>query len=109
MRYYLNLSFGGDNGGRFPLALVSVFSDPDYQVLQDSFGTCYICQYQGDTALKMVDVKSIQALVAMIPDYHVTEDGAIITPEDTYFLMEKLTLPITQRFRLEEDEEDDEQ
>ena len=107
MRYYLNLSFGGDNGGRFPLALVSVFSDPNYRVLQESFGTSYICQYQGDTALKMIDVKSIQALVAMIPDYRVGEDGTIVTPVDTFFLMEKLTLPITQRFRLEEEEEDD--
>ena len=55
----------------------------------------------------MIDVKSIQALVAMIPDYCVGEDGTIVTPVDTFFLMEKLTLPITQRFRLEEEEEDD--
>ena len=55
----------------------------------------------------MIDVKSIQALVAMIPDYEVTADGTIVEPENRWFLMEKLTLPITQRFRLEEEEEED--
>ncbi len=100
------MSFG-INGGEYPLALVSVYSNPDRQILEESFGTSYTCQYQGDNALKVIDVKSIQALVAMIPDYKVTADGTIVEPENRGFLMEKLTLPITQRFCLEEDDEDE--
>ena len=42
VRYYFSLSFG-DNGGEYPLALLSVYSNPDRQILEESFGTNHIC------------------------------------------------------------------
>ena len=60
-----------------------------------------------NAASQVIDVKPIQALVAMVPNYWVTEEGRVITPENAWFLMEKLTLPILERFHIEEDEDDD--
>ncbi|KAG1758651.1 hypothetical protein EDD22DRAFT_763683, partial [Suillus occidentalis] len=49
------------------LALVSLYSAPDYHILRESYNTLYSCTYQGDTALVFVEVSTIQAVVAMVP------------------------------------------
>jgi len=54
------------------LALVSVFSPPDQNVLELSHHAAYICHHRGTDALTVVHVKSINSVVAMVPDYHVT-------------------------------------
>jgi hypothetical protein len=66
----------------YSLALVSLFSPPDQEILDVSSHAAYICQHGGTDALTVVDVKAITAVVSMVPDYQVTADGDIIVPEN---------------------------
>ena len=72
----------------YSLALVSVFSPSDLDVLKLSNNATYIC-YRGEPeVLSVVDVKTINTVVAMVPDFQVTADGNIIIPENRFFLVE---------------------
>ncbi|KAH9953257.1 hypothetical protein BC827DRAFT_1146563, partial [Russula dissimulans] len=55
------------DGEDIALGLVSLFSKPDPTLLQCSVRTLWSCEYQGDSALVFIDVKSIQAVISMIP------------------------------------------
>ena len=56
-----------DQDHKVALALVSLFSDPDPTLLRLSVNTLWSCEYQGDAALRFIDIRSIQAVVAMVP------------------------------------------
>ncbi|KAL0562754.1 hypothetical protein V5O48_019325, partial [Marasmius crinis-equi] len=96
----------------YPLAMVSVFSEPDQDLLKESHNTVYVCQYRGQHAMKVINVKQIKALVAMVPDFHISADNSTITPPDSYFLVEKPSLQEQEFFGLgdvgEQDDDDDE-
>lgn len=47
--------------------MVSLYSAPDAGLLRESLGTVWSCQYQGDTGMRVVDVKSLQSVVAIVP------------------------------------------
>ncbi|KAG2362743.1 hypothetical protein BDR07DRAFT_1191202, partial [Suillus spraguei] len=49
------------------LALVSLYSMPDYDLLRESYNTLYSCTHQGNEALVVVEVFTIQAVIAMVP------------------------------------------
>ena len=49
------------------VALMSLFSKPDLTLVCISVNTLWFCEYQGDSALAFIDVKYIQAIVAMVP------------------------------------------
>jgi hypothetical protein len=71
-------------------ALVSVWSDPDADMLRRSSNTVYSCVYRGQTDLRVIDAKTIMSVVAMVP----------MTPRDgdrssRFFLLEKPGLEIT--------------
>jgi hypothetical protein len=71
-------------------ALVSVWSEPDLAMLRESFNTVYSCVYTDQTDLRVIDVKTIASVVAMVP----------MTPRDgdrssRFFLLEKPGLEIT--------------
>jgi hypothetical protein len=85
--------------------VISVFSPPDRELLEQSFQTVYACHYEGDKALLAIDVKQIESVVSMIPYFKITPDGEIVAPETEHFLMEKLGLDVTSL--LGEDEEDE--
>lgn len=85
--------------------MVSLYSLPDHDLLEKTFETLYVCQYQGDTALLVIPVKSIVALVAMIPCFSLTADGEVNIPENEWFVLEKLSLEAD--VGADEDEEDD--
>jgi len=70
------------------LVLVSMFSPPDQDILELSHHAAYICRHGGPDALTVVDVKTINAVVAMVPDYQVTVEGNIITPQNVFSLVE---------------------
>lgn len=75
-------------GSPTALALVSPYSAPDPQLLERSSNTLLACT-RTDT-LRVVNVKSIQAVVAMVPAPHIS----LIDEEATYFVVEKLGLEI---------------
>ena len=61
--FYLRLNIGQEEK---TLALVSVYSPPDRELLEASYFTLWSCRYQGNMALKVVDVKTIVGVVAMV-------------------------------------------
>ncbi|KAF5379709.1 hypothetical protein D9615_005670 [Tricholomella constricta] len=92
VQYFFRLAFGSDV---HTLAVVSVFSSPDRELLKKSHQTVHMCRYMGADALLAIHVKQIDSVVAMIPYFKVTTSGGIEVPENEYFLMEKLGLEIT--------------
>jgi hypothetical protein len=47
--------------------VISLYSRPDPELLRLSSNTLWSCRHQGDAALVVVDVKSILAVVAVVP------------------------------------------
>lgn len=83
------------------LALVSLYSRPDETLLSLSVNTLWSCEYQGDDALMFIDVKIIQAVVAMIP-HRVELPG--FPPSERFFLVEKPGLDVAMMAGVEEEE-----
>jgi hypothetical protein len=48
-------------------ALVSIWSEPDMVMLQESLNTVYSCVYMDQTDLLVIDAKTISSVVAMVP------------------------------------------
>lgn len=83
--FFIHLRHDGNELG---LALVSLYSSPDVNLLRVSHGTLWSCEYKGDSALKFIDVKVIKSVVAMIP--HSPMIGGQEGPaRDRFFLVEK--------------------
>ena len=86
-------------GNEFPLALVSLFSSPHADMLRVSSNTLCSCEYQGNDALEFVDVKTIQAMVSMVP--HTPAVGPQATQR--YFLVEKPRFNVALMAGIEEE------
>ncbi|KAF8874896.1 hypothetical protein BD779DRAFT_1450538, partial [Infundibulicybe gibba] len=103
IQYFFRLSFGDTV---HTLALASMFSPPNLQLLQASFQVVYECHHQGDQALVVFDAKEIQSVVAMVPSFQISPDGQITRPETKYFMIEKPGLDIATALGIVEDGED---
>ncbi len=94
-----------------PLAMIYLYSDPLPDLLQDSFETLRVCKYLGSHSIAVVDVRTIQSLVAMIP-FPLSEQEAPDTRLlNTFFVGEKLALqengqPTSDDLEDDEDEVD---
>jgi hypothetical protein len=93
------------DGEDIALGLISLFSKPDPTLLQRSVRTLWSCEYQGDSALVFIDVKSIQAVVSMIPH---TPSISRNIPTERFFLVEKPGLDVAIIAGVEEHTPDDE-
>ena len=62
--FYLNVDLKGESQ---VLALVSLYLPPDPMLLSASYNTLWSYAYQGDAALRVANVKTIKAVVAMVP------------------------------------------
>lgn len=71
------------------LAMVSMYSSPDDDLLEASYETLYACKHHGVTALCVIDVKSISAVVAMPPLPRTEEEVASGKYEGYFYLGEK--------------------
>ncbi|KAF8147192.1 hypothetical protein B0H34DRAFT_666950, partial [Crassisporium funariophilum] len=49
------------------LAIISVYSDPNPELLTASHGTFIYCNYIGDASLQVISVDCIQSVVSMVP------------------------------------------
>ena len=85
--------------------MVSIYSQPDHDLLKKTFYTIYQCRYEGDTALLVIPVKCISSFVAMVPRFCLTPDGEVHTPKNEWFLVQKFSLDAD--IKDEEDNEDD--
>lgn len=74
------------------LAVLSVYSDPDPELLTASHGAFISCNYLGDSSLQVIDVYRIQSVVSMVP--HRLEKHRV---EDNYhFLVERPGLDVVR-------------
>ncbi|KAH9855134.1 hypothetical protein C2E23DRAFT_724630 [Lenzites betulinus] len=80
------------------LALVSVYSDPDPAILNESMNTLLACTYRGNRALRVINVTEIMAVVTMIPlpitraeSEHPNTDAMY---GERYFVVEKVGLDV---------------
>jgi hypothetical protein len=86
-------------------AVVSTFSDPDNELLQNSYQTLYVCKYQGDQVLQVIEVDSICSVVAMVPFDPEPEQDTISHIGQRYFMVEK-SGPDTDHTRGDQEETD---
>jgi hypothetical protein len=73
------------------------------------YQTCPFTIYKGDAALRIVDAKSIQSVVSMIPYFKILENGNFETPATKLFLMEKPGLDIASFWGEEVVDDDDDE
>lgn len=73
--------------GDVTVALVSFYSSPSQQLLDESYNTLISCTSLGDAGLKVIPVKSITAVIAMVPH---APFGV-----ERYFVVEKPGLDVT--------------
>ncbi|KAF8991354.1 hypothetical protein BDQ17DRAFT_1255007 [Cyathus striatus] len=86
--YYFVVTF---EGASETVAMVSLFTKPDQQLFEDSCGTVLSCMLMGETSLRVVNVKSIQSVVAAIPFPHNDNYPEL---EGNVFIVEKPGLDI---------------
>jgi hypothetical protein len=78
--YYFRLLIGGMEKS---LAMVSTYSAPHQHLFQLSYHTLWSCTHGGDSSLMVIDIKSIEAVVAMVPHQPFPDSPG------RYFLVEK--------------------
>ena len=78
-------------GCETPLALISLYSTPDPRLLKASHNTLWSCEHQGDSALRFINAKAIQLVVAMIPHTPRIEAQQL---GERFFLVEKPGLDV---------------
>lgn len=105
--YYFYIRFGDD---RYPLAMVSLFSKPDPEILLESSGAVHLCdQITGCGGVAVIPITAVHSVVAMIPEMRVEPSGQI-TLTGKFSLMRHAYLEVA-RFAndvlSEEDEERD--
>ncbi|EIW73857.1 hypothetical protein CONPUDRAFT_68274 [Coniophora puteana RWD-64-598 SS2] len=64
VRYYFIAKINDVTMG---FAMVSLYGRPDVQLRDKSLNNIHACRYHGDTALRVINVKTIQSVVAMVP------------------------------------------
>jgi hypothetical protein len=84
------------------LALVSLYSKPDPTILLHSMNTLWSCENQGDAALKFIEAKTIQSVVAMIP-HNPAIPGLQTEGSKRFFLVEKPGLDVAIMAGIEEE------
>lgn len=110
VQYYFNLLV---NNTSCALAMVSVYSSPDLEMLKESCNTVWACDYQGQAHLVVIEAKTITSVVAMVP-FPAAGRGGVRAAESArtvgkYFLVEKPGLEVATMNEVQdvEDEEVD--
>ena len=65
--YFLHFTTDEADEKPIPYALVSVYSQPNQELLRESSNTLWACTYNGDNDLRVVDPSCITACVSMQP------------------------------------------
>lgn len=74
-----------ETGALESYAVISQYSEPNQNLLQDSYNTLWVCSYLGDGNLKVIPTTRIVSVISMQPLPKRPEDG----PEDLWFVVEK--------------------
>lgn len=65
MRYYCQLPLNG--GQQIAVAVLSLYSPPDEDLLDKSFGTLHVSKHLGDERLAVVPIQDLLMVVGMMP------------------------------------------
>lgn len=84
------------------VALVTLYSDPHAYLLEQSYGVLASCTKLGGASLQVIEISTIQSVVAMIP-HHPMVHG--VAEDGRYFLAEKMGMEIA-RFDAENGDEE---
>ena len=79
-----------------PVALVSLYSTPDPDLLEISSDTLLVCKYHGDASLVLVEAQSIKSVVAMVPFMEKPEGGSSQCHKGRFFVVEKPGLSLVE-------------
>lgn len=94
-----------------PFALVSLYSKADPEVFKLSFGTISCCEYRGEAALRVIPIKTIIAVVGMVPAPTIA--GGLQNPNNNrFFVAEKMglgTIHLADNSDIDLDDSDDEE
>ena len=71
-----------------PVALISLYSAPDPNLLETSSGTLLVCKYQGDNSLVLVEAQAIKSVVAMVPFMEKPEGSSQRSHSGRFFVVE---------------------
>lgn len=87
--FYFFVSVHGQNRA---VAMLSVYGAPSQSLLDASEATLLSCRHGGDQGVRVVDVKDIKSVVAMIP-HKVMVPGSDVM-QDRFYLGEKPGLDV---------------
>jgi hypothetical protein len=88
------------NDARITLALVSLYSRPDEDLFKQSNWTVWSVTEQGQRGLRVVDAKSILAVVSVIPhDHHLCDDSS----DERFFIWEQMGMDMALLSRYDGD------
>jgi len=90
------------------VAVVSLYGHPHQELLAKSSNTYYTVQHLRDTRISVIPVKSITAVIAMIPDEQFRKFEQDGTEEDHWQLVEKPGLQLLNRVLHAEERTDEE-
>lgn len=93
--FYFTEASGGETR---TFAVVSPYSPPNDYLLEVSSNALIVCRYQGDRNISIIDVKTILAVVAMVP-FDFLIDGL----DNHYFVVEKIGLDVAEADACDDD------
>jgi len=86
VHFFYRISIGIDQWR--PVALISLYSPPDPDLLKISSDTLLVCKYQGDDSLILVEAQAIKSVIAMVPFMEKPEDGSPRYHDGRFFVVE---------------------
>ena len=79
-----------------PVALVSLYSTPDPDLLKISSNTLLVCGYHGDNSLVLVNAQVIKSVVAMVPFMEKSNGDRPRHHNGRFFVVEKPGLTLAE-------------
>ena len=92
--FFYRISIEGDQWR--PIALISLYSAPDHDLLKISSDTLLVCWYHGDDALILVEAQAIKSVVAMVPFMEKPEGSELRCHNGRFFVVKKPGLSLAE-------------
>lgn len=87
---------------RRPLAMAAFYGPPDKQIYENSYKTYISVHHLRDAGLRVINIKDIESVMAMIPDHSYGLSHRDGTEGDRWFLMEKLGIKMSLMIGVDE-------
>jgi len=88
----------------WPVALISLYSAPDPDILKTTSDVLVVCWYQGDESLVLVEAQAIKSSIAMFPFFEKAEEDRSRCHEGRFYIGEMPGLTLAELGMEEGDE-----